>query len=178
MLFYKLLLIFLVTSFNSCRSGTETGTLPGDDSLTSYKVLVTDNEPGEKMVVTGKIIDSKTKQPVAGAVVFAYHTDKSGIYSDKGSEHPRIKGRLITDSNGKFTIKSIVPGSYPDSRNPAHIHFEIEKEGYAKMYGELLFEGDPYITDEYRKAKGFVVGVLKPDSEGIKYCEFELSIEK
>jgi protocatechuate 3,4-dioxygenase beta subunit len=175
--FYRFLtLLFFLAVFASCKAGTGSGTITGD-SLTSFKMLTADNEPGEKIIVTGRVIDIETGKPVPGAVVYAYHTDKNGIYSDEGSRNPRIKGWLKTDTEGKFTIKSVIPGSYPDSRNPAHIHFEVEKEGYTKLYGELLFEGDPYITDEYRNAKGFVVGALKRDGD-IASCEFDLMIEK
>ena len=52
---------------------------------------------------------------------------------------------------------TVKPGSYPGSRNPAHIHFEVAAKGRAARLFEIVFEGDPYITDEMRSNPAFSV---------------------
>ena len=45
--------------------------------------LTTPDEPGESLIVTGRILDQENK-PVAAALVYVYHTSKAGVYSTKG----------------------------------------------------------------------------------------------
>jgi protocatechuate 3,4-dioxygenase beta subunit len=61
----------------------------------------------------------------AGAIVFAYHTDRGGLYDDpsKGPHSWRLRGWARTDREGRFTFETIRPGSYPNSNNPPHVHF-------------------------------------------------------
>ena len=51
-------------------------------------VLATEREPGERLVVTGRVL-SKDGAPVPGARVLAYHTDASGLYTPGARDDPR-----------------------------------------------------------------------------------------
>lgn len=120
--------------------------------------LVTEDEPGERIEVSGVVKDESGK-PVAGAVIYAYHTDTKGVYSSKGgntasmgdSLNPRLFGYIKTRGDGKYTFKTIRPGGYPDGGPPAHIHFEIRADGYQDLVTEMMFEGDKRLTAENHK---------------------------
>jgi protocatechuate 3,4-dioxygenase, beta subunit len=100
-------------------------------------------EPGERIVVHGKVIDAATKKPVAGVTVYAYHTDATGVYNRRGVREPRLKGWVTSDANGKFELRTIRPGRYPGASEPAHIHFEYSGAGYPKQWDALEFrDGD------------------------------------
>ena len=49
------------------------------------------------------------------------------------------------------------PGSYPNSRVPPHIHFEVAAAGHASLIFEIVFEGDPFVTTEMRSNPAFSV---------------------
>ena len=104
--------------------------------------LVNNNEPGEPLVVYGKIVDSKTNQPLNDATIFLYQTDNNGIYSSSGrDEDGRIRGTVYTSQSGCFKIKTILPGDYPAQTNSRHLHYVINAKGYMEKRSLLFFKG-------------------------------------
>ena len=81
------------------------------------------DEPGEQMVVAGRVVGSDGRTPLAGVSLYVYQTDKDGIYSKpvNDSRTPRLRGYMRTDPEGRYEYSTIKPGSYPNTRNPAHI---------------------------------------------------------
>jgi len=116
-------------------------------------------EPGPPLNVSGVVVTGDGK-PIAGASIYAYQTDAEGYYgvkpaSDNGN--PRLKIVLRSDANGAWAFDTIRPGSYPSSRAPAHIHFEVSAQGYAPRFFEIVFEGDPFVTADMRRNEAFSV---------------------
>ncbi len=81
-------------------------------------------EPGDPLVIRGTVLNVDGS-PAAGAVVFAYQTDRGGLYDkrENGPHSWRLRGWAKTDKDGAFTFETIRPGSYPNSNNPPHVHF-------------------------------------------------------
>ena len=116
-------------------------------------------EPGTALRVSGVVVSSDGK-PVAGASVYAYQTDAEGYYGVKpasDSNNPRLKIFLRTDANGAWSFDTIRPGSYPGSKAPGHIHFEVAADGHAPRFFEIVFEGDPFVTADMRRNPAFSV---------------------
>ena len=82
------------------------------------------SEPGSPLVVRGQLLNVDGS-PAAGAVVFAYQTDRGGLYDrrENGPHSWRLRGWVKTGADGRFTFETIRPGSYPNSNNPPHVHF-------------------------------------------------------
>lgn len=82
------------------------------------------SEPGDPLVVRGRLLNV-AGSPAADAIVFAYQTDKGGLYDkpENGPHSWRLRGWVRTDKDGRFTFETIRPGSYPNSNNPPHVHF-------------------------------------------------------
>ncbi|HJU57000.1 MAG TPA: hypothetical protein VJ715_20610 [Pyrinomonadaceae bacterium] len=122
--------------------------------------MVSDNEPGEPLIVSGTIYAADGVKPVEGITLYVYHTDARGLYSDQdrnGQEpQPRLKGWMKTGVNGRYEFRTIKAASYPGTRNPAHIHGTLSGPGYSERWiEEYWFEGDPFVTAEMRsKLKG------------------------
>ena len=116
-------------------------------------------EPGTPIHVSGVVV-GPDGAPIAGASLYAYQTDHEGYYGVKpasDSRDPRLKILLRSDAKGTWSFDTVRPGSYPNSKAPAHIHFEVSAKGYANRFVEIVFEGDPYVTADMRKNQAFSV---------------------
>lgn len=93
-------------------------------NLASTARIAPTSEPGDPLVVRGQMLNVDGS-PAANAVVFAYHTDRAGLYDkrENGPHSWRLRGWARADKDGRFTFETIRPGSYPNSNNPPHIHF-------------------------------------------------------
>lgn len=111
------------------------------------------SEPGDPMVIHGRAFAEDDTTPLAGAIVFAYHTDRTGIYDERsaGPHSWRLKGWAKTGSDGRFEFRTIRPGAYPENSQPAHVHFTLFTPDGARYHaGELEFEDDPLLPERAR----------------------------
>ena len=116
-------------------------------------------EPGAPLHVSGVVVDAGGA-PVAGASLYAFQTDHEGYYGVKpesDNRNPRLKVFLRSDERGAWAFDTVKPGSYPGTRAPAHIHFQVAAPGHAPRIFEIVFEGDPFVTPEMRRQPGFSV---------------------
>ena len=58
------------------------------EKLNSQMVIANGGEPGERLTIRGRLVNTDGG-PVASAIIYAYHTDRDGIYSKKGNEKAR-----------------------------------------------------------------------------------------
>jgi protocatechuate 3,4-dioxygenase beta subunit len=122
-------------------------------TLTSTARIAPDSEPGTPLVIRGRVFAEDGRTPVAGATVFAYHTDRTGLYDRAGSPpHSwRLRGWALTTANGVFEFRTIRPGSYPGTTNPQHVHFTVFTADARYHAGELQFEDDKLIPASQRE---------------------------
>lgn len=116
-------------------------------------------EPGLPLTVSGTVVDA-TGAPIADASIYVYQTDHEGYYGVKpasDSNNPRLKLFLRSDAKGAWSFGTVKPGSYPSSRNPAHIHFEVTAKGKTPRVFEIVFEGDPFITERMKTEPMFSI---------------------
>ena len=107
-------------------------------------------EPGTPLVIHGTVVAEDGRAPVADAVVFAYQTDREGLYHRQGESGWRLRGWTKTDAQGRFVFETIRPGEYPSRTIPAHVHFIVYAgdDRYSDM--ELRFEDDPLLSASER----------------------------
>jgi protocatechuate 3,4-dioxygenase beta subunit len=125
----------------------------------AHGMVVPSGEPGQPLHVTGVVVNA-SGQPVRGASLYVYQTDHEGYYGIKpqsDNRNPRLKLLLRSDAQGSWSFDTIRPGSYPNSRVPSHIHFEVSAPGLAPRIFEIVFEGDPFVTDQMRSNPAFSV---------------------
>ena len=116
-------------------------------------------EPGQPLTISGVVVGSDGA-PIAGASLYVFQTDHEGYYGVKpasDNRNPRLKLFLRTDARGAWSFTTIKPGSYPNSRVPGHIHFEVSASGRASKIFEIVFEGDPLVTAAMRSNPVFSV---------------------
>src|SRR5215471_208644 len=142
-------------------------------------------EPGERLIVTGRVFSSDGKTPLAGASVYVYHTDMKGLYTPdtNDSRNPRLRGYMRTDAEGRYEYSTIKPGPYPNNRIPAHIHYVVNAPGHKERIFEIVFEGDPNLDDRIRSESakewsGFSLRRLDKDSQGVLRCIQDIKLRQ
>ena len=125
------------------------------EQLNNVDTLPDFNDPGPKIEISGTVYKHDGKTVAKDVILYVYHTDQAGIYPKKGNEkgwakrHGYIRGWVKTDKNGFYKFYTLVPASYPNGKNPKHIHPVIKETDINEYWiDEYLFEGDPYLQFE------------------------------
>lgn len=126
----------------------------------------TEDDNGEVLFMQGTVYDTDGK-PLAGAKVEVWHANLLGNYSffDKSQSHFNLRRTIVTDANGRYHFRSIVPMGYgcpPEGttqrllnllarhgRRPAHIHFFVSAAGHRKLTTQINIDGDEYLWDDF-----------------------------
>ena len=122
-------------------------------ALTARARIAPASEPGDPLVVHGRVVAEDGKTPVAGAIVFAYHTDREGLYDrpEAGAHSWRLKGWARTASDGTFEFTTIRPGAYPGRNIAQHVHLNVYiPDGRRHSVDELRFADDPLVPESER----------------------------
>ena len=131
--------------------------MPAIETIKSSLTIALPGEPGERMLIDGIVYQRDGKTPAPNIILYAWHTDAKGLYSKSefqqhGRRHGRLRGWARTDENGKFSVSSIRPASYPSNNIPAHIHMLVKEPGKTLYYiDEVWFDDDPLVTPTLRK---------------------------
>ena len=124
---------------------------------------------GQVIYIKGKVLIDRrgTFKPVPGAVLIEWNASASGRYNHRGDQdntrfkHPasgewverthddhfQYWGRCVTDANGNYRFKTIVPGFYPVNieeqwYRPPHLHFMVMAPGVPQLVTQLYFQGE------------------------------------
>ncbi|MGH7560639.1 MAG: intradiol ring-cleavage dioxygenase [Gemmatimonadales bacterium] len=130
------------------------------DGLTWTAAISSPDEPGERLVLTGRVFKPDGRTPAPGVVVYAYHTNAQGVYPTRGNErgwdrrHGYLRGWVRTNERGEYRFETIRPGPYPGRRDPAHIHMTVKEPGRREYWiDEVVFADDPRVDEAYRAAQ-------------------------
>lgn len=148
---------------------------PGDPG---FLQLAGENEPGDPLIIYGKIFDKNSKTPISGASLFLYHTDTAGLYNpvDK-SDIARIKGTLTANASGCFKISTILPGDYPNSTGTRHVHYKVKAEGFHEINdGVFFFRGSANADILHREPENVLE--VKKDDAGVWTVVLNIFIDK
>jgi hydroxyquinol 1,2-dioxygenase len=139
--------------------------------------------PGLPVFVTAWVHDLEGR-PVEGAEVDVWQTSGEGFYEnqDPTQADMNLRGRLVTDAQGRIAFRSVKPVGYPiplsgpvgellrrqgrHNLRPAHIHFLIHKPGYKTQFSQVYSSDDPNLeTDVQFAVTRALIGqyVLHPD---------------
>ncbi len=133
-------------------------------------------EPGERLIISGTIYRKDGKTPAPGVILYVYHTDNKGNYSpgpdqQYAKRHGHLRGWMQTDAQGRYEFKTVRPASYPNSKNPQHVHPIIDEPGKGYYWiDEYLFKDDPLLTSKEKSNQpghgGLGIISLKKNAEG------------
>jgi protocatechuate 3,4-dioxygenase beta subunit len=157
---------------------TKPNALANDNDLTFLRGN-TGVAEGQVVFVKGQVLD-RNCEPIVGARVVIWQASRSGLYNHQGDQqnidfiHPetglRVRrkhdgsfqywGRTLTDDNGEYLFKTIVPGFYPAQVNdpndpgqnwyrPPHIHFLVSATGHPQLVTQLYFRGEQLEDNDF-----------------------------
>lgn len=140
-------------------------------------------EPGTPLVVHGRVVQRDGKTPAPNVIVFAYHTDATGVYNRRGARGYRLRGWAKTDANGRFEFHTIRPAAYPNRREEAHIHLTIEGPNLPRRWvPDINFAGDPLLSaeDKRRSSAAGAFGSIRPVTTrgGVQHVDFNIRVEE
>lgn len=105
--------------------------------------------------------------PIPNAKVEVWHANSLGNYSffDESQSEFNLRRTIITDENGNYGFRSIVPLGYsvpPEGmtqkvlsalgrhgHRPAHVHFFASADGHRKLTTQINIDGDEYLWDDF-----------------------------
>ena len=80
-------------------------------------------------------------KPLAGALLDFWQADDKGRYDNSGS---RLRGHQFTDAEGRYRLRSVVPGLYPGRTR--HIHVKVQSRDGRVLTTQLYFPGEAKIA--------------------------------
>jgi len=163
----------LVDAVNFCEraAATETTVLGpfyvGEHKVTPHGTDISASLEGERMFVQSRVTDLNGK-PLAGVPVDVWHADDDGFYDSQKPNYDEVgasaRARFITDSDGRFFFRTILPCSYPiptdgpvgemivqtgrHPMRPAHVHFLVNAPGHEPLITHVFIDGDKYIDSD------------------------------
>jgi protocatechuate 3,4-dioxygenase beta subunit len=113
---------------------------------------------GERIHVAGRVLDENGK-PVANTLIEIWQCNSAGRYLHRNDQHdapldPNFtgSGRVLTDADGRYWLKTIRPGAYPwrnhyNAWRPAHIHYSLFGPAWStRLVTQMYFPGDPLLA--------------------------------
>ena len=91
---------------------------------------------GQPIELVGFVLSLACK-PLAGALLDFWQADDKGGYDNSGF---RLRGHQFSDAEGRYRLRSIVPGIYPG--RPRHIHVKVQPQGGRVLTTQLYFPGE------------------------------------
>ena len=88
---------------------------------------------GQKIELVGLVL-SRGCKPLAGVLIDFWQADDKGRYDNSGF---RLRGHQFTDADGRYRLKTVVPGNY-DGRT-RHIHVKVQARGGQRADDAALF---------------------------------------
>jgi len=141
----------------------------GAPAMASGDSIVRSATPGDPLLVRAEVVDGAGR-PVDGAEVDVWHASTEGLYENQDPEQAQmnLRGRFVTDAQGRFELRTVKPAGYPVPANgpvgdllrlqgrhnlrPAHIHFLIAKAGFKTQFAQVYSADDPNLETDVQFA--------------------------
>ena len=186
---------------NESRTGSKNAIegpfyVPGAPEFGSEATLpMRPDEQGSRLTLRGQV-RSVDGEPLGGAVVDIWHGDSEGLYGQFAAGIPEwnLRGRILTDAEGRFTIRTIRPAPYEvptggalgamlraaarSAWRPAHLHVKVSAPGYELTTTQLYFRGDDHLDDDVVDAvKPELILDLKPAADGNLVTRYDFVLD-
>lgn len=143
--------------------------------------LTIPNQQGQVIFLRGKTIADDCATPIGGAIVDIWHAGYDGVYDNTSSDY-LYRGRFLTNKDGSYEFKTIIPGRYLNGNTyrPSHFHLRVTAPGYEELISQLYFDGDPFIdSDPWASSPAATLRILTPQDlgNGTKEVYFDIGLK-
>lgn len=127
--------------------------------------IVRSETPGPALFVEAEVKDQNGK-PLAYVEVDVWQASPVGKYENQDATQAdmNLRGKFRTDTNGKFSFRSVKPAGYPVPTDgpvgellhaqkrhpfrPAHLHFLLFKPGFKTLITQVFADDDPLLESD------------------------------
>jgi protocatechuate 3,4-dioxygenase beta subunit len=144
----------------ACHDGDE-ATLPQTEgpyfrpSSPERVELFEEGMAGQPIELIGLVLTRACK-PVPAALLDFWQADAKGEYDNSGF---RLRGHQFTDAEGRYRLRSVVPGAYPGRTR--HIHVKVQPRDGRVLTTQLYFPGEAKNRSDGRFRKSLLVRTAK-----------------
>ena len=132
--------------------------------------LIDAGMPGQPIRISGHVFDADCN-PLPGAKVDFWQADAGGVYDNEGYT---LRGYVVTDANGAYTLDTIEPGVYPG--RPPHVHVKVfAADGRELLTTQMYFAGSESSRD-VQAAPDLLVPYLGLDAQGRQRIAFDFVV--
>lgn len=128
--------------------------------------IASDDTPGARVRVSGKVFDVEDGEPLAGAILDVWQAATNGLYENQDANQPdyNLRGQFKTDQDGSYEFVALMPTAYPVptdgpmgellrvakrwSYRPAHIHVIASFPDHQTLVTQIFKKGDDQIADD------------------------------
>ena len=133
--------------------------------------LIDAGMPGQPIRISGRVFDQDCN-PLPGAKVDFWQADAGGVYDNAGYT---LRGYVVTDADGAYTLDTIEPGVYPG--RPPHVHVKVfAADGRELLTTQMYFAGSETSRD-VRAAPDLLVPYLGLDDQGRQQIAFNFVVK-
>ena len=183
-LIYMLSFSFFLGNFWTLKAQDSAESLPADykkrhaiydysESELNNTFSIPDYEAkSNPLKISGTVYLSDGITPAKDVILFINQSDDNGNYEMMTHLKKRFvhhRGWVKTDTDGKYTFYTFIPGSDRHSTALKSIHLVIKEPNEAERNGDdFLFDNDPRLTNSCRKRleKMGIDNILTPKKEG------------
>ena len=134
--------------------------------------LIDAGMPGQPIRISGHVFDADCN-PLPGAKVDFWQADADGVYDNEGYT---LRGYVVTDANGAYTLDTIEPGVYPG--RPPHVHVKVfAADGRELLTTQMYFAGSESSRD-VDAAPDLLVPYLGLDDQGRQRIAFDFVVRR
>lgn len=126
---------------------------------------------GTKLTLTGYVLTQNCK-PVVGARVDFWQADDAGAYDNAGYN---FRGYQTTDTAGRYTLQTVVPGLYPGRTR--HIHVKVQAPNQPLLTTQLYFPDEPSNTRDSIFSPQLLLNIQKTKDGELATFNFILPIK-
>jgi catechol 1,2-dioxygenase len=127
--------------------------------------IVRSPTPGPALFAECRVTDPQGK-PLAGVEVDIWHSSPVGLYDNQDPEQAdmNLRGKFITDADGRFAFRSVKPAGYPVPTHgpvgemlaaqerhpyrPAHLHVLAYKPGFKTLITQVFVDDDEHLESD------------------------------
>ena len=146
-------------------------------------VIAHADEPGQRLFIAGRILQSDCETPIAGAMIEIWHANDVGCYSinldcitgNPDNDYFNLRGKMYSNQSGQYAFETILPGYY--GNRPRHIHIKITTPSNEVLISQIYFSNDVFCdTDPWCQNADDRIVSLQENNNGF-YGELDFNLE-